>query len=86
MDTNLTQVAQAVIESIEHADEMSRFIDSGDTKPTIDPLSPSVATFTMMKWVDAPAHPSSDPSHTQPLGQLVYTVRVTAEWLPFDDG
>jgi hypothetical protein len=78
MDTNLTQVTQAIIESLQTAKAMDSFIDSTDSHPTSREGTPASCTFTMTKDID---HSGSH----QPLGQIVYTCTVTAEYRSFDE-
>ena len=79
MDTKLAQVAQAMIDALQHGKEMDEFIDSTDSHPSLEPLSPTVCTFTMTKDINPGV------SSRIPVGCIEYTVTVQAKYTSYDD-
>jgi hypothetical protein len=85
MDTKLAQVTQAVIDSLQTAKIMDDLIDSTDAQPTTGvgvpnagPGTPTACEFTMRKDVDGTGR--------RPVGHIVYTITIKAEYVPFDEG
>jgi len=95
MDTKLAQVTQAVIDSLQTAKAMDSFIDSTDAHPTTGvgipnaaPGTPTACEFTMRKDIDKQVpgrFGQRHPSCSQPVGHIVYTVTIKAEYVPYDD-
>jgi len=83
MDTNLIQVAQAMIDACELAAPMDPFIDSLDAHPNavVDltaPGTPTTCEFTMRKDIDQKGTGA-------PKGHIIYTVAIKAEYVKYDD-
>ena len=75
MDTNTGKVAQQMVEALMASDVTLDVDGAGDAEE----MSPGVYQFTMNKWHDAKG------TQAPPLGQVIYTVTVTAEYKKFDE-
>ena len=78
MDTNTGKVAQQMVEALMASDVTLDVDGAGDAEE----MSPGVYQFTMNKWHDRQA---SGDGGFEPLGQVIYTVTVTAAYKKFDE-
>lgn len=92
METNLKQVAEAVLAAVSNEEAFPGDVDGVDTVvetcgvPGAPPGSEPAYQFTMMKWHEIP-RPKNHRGlgGGTPLGQTIYTVTVTAKYTPFDE-
>lgn len=80
MSENAINVAQILCDLVYHSD--STCVD--DTSSVTSP-SEGVAKFTMNKYKDVIVPGKVGPASRQPVGHVVYTVTVTAEWIPYEE-
>lgn len=88
MDTKLPQIAAALLQAAHYYDERKfpggAALDIDSTDRLV--IEGDKCSFVMTKDVESSGG-GHGPSRTRgrPLGRIVYTVAITAEWQPHDD-